>query len=84
MRQADTIGRLAGDEFIVLCEDLPAEHDAVDIAGRLIASLSNPILMHCPTAAGREVSVGAGVGISFAHAGRTSSPGPTSCSAMPT
>jgi diguanylate cyclase (GGDEF)-like protein len=49
VRPADTIGRLAGDEFIVLCEDLPTEHDALDIAGRLVSEVSEPIVLRCPT-----------------------------------
>jgi diguanylate cyclase (GGDEF)-like protein len=74
VRPGDTVGRLAGDEFIVLCEDLPTDQDAVDVAARLVASLSDPIVLRCPTAAGREVGVGASVGIAFAQAGRAGSP----------
>jgi diguanylate cyclase (GGDEF)-like protein len=74
VRPADTIGRLAGDEFIVICDDLPAEHDAVDIAARLVAALSEPIVLRCPSVAGREVNVGASVGIAFAGTGPDASP----------
>jgi diguanylate cyclase (GGDEF)-like protein len=82
VRPADTVGRLAGDEFIVICDDLAAEHDAVDIAGRLVAALSAPIVLRCPSVAGREVNVGASVGIASREPGRP--PRPTSCSATPT
>jgi diguanylate cyclase (GGDEF)-like protein len=74
LRPTDTIGRLAGDEFIVLCEDLPFEQDAMEIAGRLISALSDPIRLSGAAGAGREVSVGASVGIAFAQAGHTASP----------
>jgi diguanylate cyclase (GGDEF)-like protein len=74
VRPADTIGRLAGDEFIVLCEGLPAEHDAIDIAARVVATLSEPIVLRSRAAAGRKVSVGASVGIAFASTARAGSP----------
>ena len=36
---ADTIGRFGGDEFLVLCEDLPDPDEGVHIAERLSAAL---------------------------------------------
>jgi diguanylate cyclase (GGDEF)-like protein len=74
LRPADTIGRLAGDEFIVLCEDLPSEHHAVEIGGRVVTALSDPMLLRGGAADGREVSVGASVGIAFARTGQAGTP----------
>jgi diguanylate cyclase (GGDEF)-like protein/PAS domain S-box-containing protein len=61
VRPADTIGRFGGDEFLVLCEDLPQPEEAVRIAERLQAAL-RPRL----TVAGTDVTVTASIGIAFA------------------
>jgi diguanylate cyclase (GGDEF)-like protein len=66
VRPGDTVGRLAGDEFVVVCDDLPHERDAVDIAARLVAAVSDPIVLRSPPVAGREVNLGASVGVAFA------------------
>jgi len=61
VRPADTIGRLGGDEFLVLCEDLPYPTEAIQIAERLQAAL-RPRL----TVAGTDLTVTASIGIAFA------------------
>jgi diguanylate cyclase (GGDEF)-like protein len=66
VRPGDTVGRLAGDEFVVVCDDLPQVREAVDIAGRLVAAVGDPIVLRSPAAAGREVNIGASVGVAFA------------------
>lgn len=43
MRPSDTVGRFGGDEFIVICEQLESERDAVQIAERLAETISRPI-----------------------------------------
>ena len=43
LRAGDTAARFGGDEFIVLCEDLTTEEDAVDVAERILATISVPI-----------------------------------------
>ncbi len=64
LREGDTAGRLGGDEFAVLLEDRPSSSDAVDIARRLIDTLAAPFVLK-----GREVFVGASVGIAIGRRG---------------
>jgi len=68
VREADTVGRLAGDEFIVICEDLGDVQEALAIAGRLIEALERPIPTHPRGTRPREVIVGASIGIAIARA----------------
>jgi diguanylate cyclase (GGDEF)-like protein/PAS domain S-box-containing protein len=56
-RPSDTLARLGGDEFAVLLEG-SNEHEATSIADRLLERLSEPAVI-----AGRELSLGASVGI---------------------
>ncbi|MFL5847156.1 MAG: putative bifunctional diguanylate cyclase/phosphodiesterase [Solirubrobacteraceae bacterium] len=58
MRAADTAARLGGDEFAVLLEDLVSTREAVRVAERIISALEEPIEV-----AGREVFVGASIGV---------------------
>jgi len=44
-RQADAVGRLDGDEFIVVLTDLCRTDDATAVARKISASLSSPALM---------------------------------------
>ena len=41
-RLSGTVARLAGDEFVVLCEDLRSEHDAVRVAQRIAGGVRPP------------------------------------------
>ena len=61
VRPADTIARLAGDEFVILCEELD-EMDQVDIvASRIVDVLGRPFAV-----ADGTVEISASVGIAFA------------------
>ncbi|MGH8975169.1 MAG: putative bifunctional diguanylate cyclase/phosphodiesterase, partial [Acidimicrobiia bacterium] len=66
LRASDTAARLGGDEFALLVEDLRCQADATGLADRLIAALREPF-----TIAGREIVVGASVGIAFDAADTT-------------
>jgi diguanylate cyclase (GGDEF)-like protein/PAS domain S-box-containing protein len=60
IRNEDTIARLGGDEFVVLLEDLVTEEDALEIAGKLITEISQPIALEHG-----ETSLTASIGIAF-------------------
>ena len=45
IRDCDTIARLGGDEFVVLLDKLDHEHDAELVAQRIIAAVSEPMVI---------------------------------------
>lgn len=61
LRPHDTLARMAGDEFVVLCEDLDTVAEAGLIGTRLRTGLARPF-----TVAGHTLTIGASVGIAFA------------------
>ena len=63
-RAGDTVARLGGDEFAVLLEDTASPADAVAAADRVRAALAAPVPL-----AGREMRVGASLGLAHAHPG---------------
>jgi diguanylate cyclase (GGDEF)-like protein len=42
LRPRDTIARVGGDEFVVFCEDVTSEHEAVAMVDRLVRALDAP------------------------------------------
>jgi diguanylate cyclase (GGDEF)-like protein/PAS domain S-box-containing protein len=64
LRPADTVARLGADEFVVLCEALENEREAMALAGRLGAVLAMPFVLQ--GAVPREVYASASVGIALA------------------
>jgi len=60
VRPSDTVARLAGDEFVVLCEDLPHVTEAQLLAERLITSISEPFLLGDTT-----LTLGVSIGIAL-------------------
>jgi diguanylate cyclase (GGDEF)-like protein/PAS domain S-box-containing protein len=60
LRPYDSVARFGGDEFVVLCEDLPTEVEAALIAERLMQTFETPL-----TLAGGEVFASISVGIAM-------------------
>jgi diguanylate cyclase (GGDEF)-like protein/PAS domain S-box-containing protein len=63
VRPADTVARLGGDSFAVLCEDL-ADDDLVDVAERLVLAVRAPVEV-----GGEELRPTASAGVATAGAG---------------
>jgi diguanylate cyclase (GGDEF)-like protein len=42
VRESDTVGRIGGDEFIILLESIKQIEDAAIVAGKILATLSEP------------------------------------------
>ena len=61
VRDGDTVARFGGDEFAVLVESVTAMDDAEAVALRIIAAMAEPFPV-----GGRELHVGAGIGIASA------------------
>ncbi len=64
LRPGDTLARLAGDEFVILCEDLDEASQVEPIAARIDASFTEPFVI-----SGSHIRVSASVGIAFAGHG---------------
>jgi diguanylate cyclase (GGDEF)-like protein len=60
VRPGDTVARFGGDEFVVLCEDLAGEEDAVRIARRTVDAGSRPVEIG---AVEHKITVSAGIAI---------------------
>ncbi|WP_432570145.1 diguanylate cyclase domain-containing protein, partial [Kineococcus sp. SYSU DK005] len=73
LRAGDTLARLAGDEFVLLCEDLPQDAEGLHrtlglITSRLRAVLAKPVRVQ-----GVDVLISASIGVAVA----TTTPGAT-------
>ena len=57
------MARLGGDEFAILLEQASSHEVAVRVAGRILEAMRPPFTLH-----GRQVQVGASVGVTLSHA----------------
>ncbi len=64
LRPGDTLARLAGDEFVVLCENLTDPEQAELVAQRIAAALADPFDVD-----GHHLQMTASVGIAFSGPG---------------
>jgi diguanylate cyclase (GGDEF)-like protein len=64
LRPSDTVARFGGDEFVVLCEDLHGEADAVHLAERILECLRDPFEI-----ASHELFTSATIGLALARSG---------------
>jgi diguanylate cyclase (GGDEF)-like protein len=64
LRPGDTLARVSGDEFVILCEDLSEAADVEQLAERIDAAFTVPF-----SVLGVEVAITASVGIAFAGRG---------------
>ena len=64
LRTSDTIGRMGGDEFTVIMEDLPAEEYAEAIANKIVQAVQTPFYLE-----GANISISVSVGLAFCRNG---------------
>jgi diguanylate cyclase (GGDEF)-like protein len=64
LRSGDTLARLSGDEFVIVCEGLDEEFQIDPIAERIVDAVSEPFDLD-----GTQVEVSASIGIAFAGNG---------------
>ena len=69
LRAGDTVARFGGDEFVILCEDLDSEAEAIRIAERIAEAFALPFELD-----ERQHHLSVSVGIVFVKGGQASAP----------
>jgi diguanylate cyclase (GGDEF)-like protein len=65
-RQTDTVARMGGDEFAILCDGVTTDSRAVDLAQRALSVIAEPILLD-----GHSHVISASVGVAIVADGRS-------------
>ena len=60
MRESDTVGRIGGDEFVVLLPEIDSLKDVQWVAGKILESLAQPFLL-----GEHELAISASIGIAL-------------------
>jgi diguanylate cyclase (GGDEF)-like protein/PAS domain S-box-containing protein len=60
LRTCDTVARIGGDEFVVLCEDVTGEGEISVLVNRLLEAIRRPVVV-----GGRTASVSASIGVAM-------------------
>ena len=64
LRSTDTVARVGGDEFVIVCPDLENLDEIPDIAGRLLEA--SRVEMFSPDGGGRPLAASASIGVAVA------------------
>jgi diguanylate cyclase (GGDEF)-like protein len=64
-RPTNTVARLSGDEFLVVCPGLPDVLDGIAMASRMLDAIIPPMAVCSPDGEQQQVTVGASIGIAY-------------------
>lgn len=62
VRHRELVARVGGDEFAIVCEDIDAPQDALEVARRVLAELADPIALRSA-----DVPISSSVGVTLAR-----------------
>ncbi len=66
MRDVDTVGRLGGDQFVILIDAVASDHDAMIMAAHLLPTINRPVEV-----AGQTIPISASIGATTSMDGGT-------------